>query len=179
MIGWREWVALPDLGIDAVKAKIDTGARTSSLHAFDVEQVERDGAAWVRFKVHPVQRDSARAVSCQAPLVGYRYVRSSTGHQTLRPVIETRVRLMRRTWPIEVTLAGRDAMGFRLLLGRRSVRRGFTVDPRRSFYGGEPGPDGRRPQGRLAKDAGRSEARSPSDDPSMPARRASKNAAPK
>lgn len=137
-IGWREWVALPDLGIPAIKAKIDTGARTSSLHAFDLQFYERDGQEWVQFQVHPVQRDNEHTIACEAPLVGHRNVRSSTGHQALRPVIETAITLMGRTWPIEVTLAGRDQMGFRLLLGRRSVRRGFRVDPRRSFYGGVP-----------------------------------------
>ncbi len=134
-IGWREWVALPDLGVSRIKAKIDTGARTSALHAFDVEVVRRKGIDVVRFKVHPFQRDYRSTVVAQSPLIDEREVKSSSGHGTLRPVIRTRIRLGDRVWSIELTLTNRDAMGFRMLLGRSALRKRFLVDPGASFLG--------------------------------------------
>ena len=136
VIGWREWLALPDLGIEFIKAKVDTGARSSALHAFDFETFERQGQPMIRFKVHPLQRDSSLTVSGEAPLVELRTVRSSGGHESLRAVIVTQVELLGQRWPIELTLANRDVMGFRMLLGRQAVRRRFVVDPGRSFRGG-------------------------------------------
>lgn len=133
VVGWREWVALPELGIDRIKAKVDTGARTSSLHAFGLERFERDGRPMVRFEAHPLQRDASVTVPVEVELVDRRKVRSSTGTQTLRPVIETDLRLMEERWPIEITLIRRDLMGFRLLLGRQALRRRVLVDPGRSF----------------------------------------------
>jgi hypothetical protein len=132
-IGWREWCDLPDLGVNAVKAKVDTGARTSSLHAFAVEEVDRDGEPWVRFEVHPVQRSRERAAVVEAPLVEHRSVRPSTGAPELRPVIRTTLSLREHAWPIEITLTDRDVMGFRMLLGRHAVRQRFVVDPGRSY----------------------------------------------
>jgi hypothetical protein len=132
-VGWREWISLPALGIDAIKVKIDTGARSSSLHAFDIETFERDGAAWVRFLVHPLQRDINTAVQAEAPVLDFRHVRSSSGHITHRPVIRAEIRLDNRIWPIDLTLAPRDEMGFRMLLGREAVRGKFVVDPGRSY----------------------------------------------
>lgn len=137
-IGWREWLALPDLGVNAVKAKIDTGARSSTLHAFDVQRFERHGAPWVRFKVHPVQRDTKVTVQAEAPLHDERLIRDSGGKEHLRPVIETTVELNGERWPIELTLTNRDAMGFRMLLGRQAIRRRFVVDAGRSFLTGRP-----------------------------------------
>lgn len=138
VIGWREWVGLPDLGIEHVKAKVDTGARSSALHAYDVEAFERDGESWVRFKVHPVQRRTDEVATAEAAVLEYRRVRSSSGKASRRPVIVTRVSLLGHTWPVEVTLANRDAMGFRMLLGREAFRGRFLVDAGRSYYGGEP-----------------------------------------
>ena len=138
IVGWREWIALPSLGIPAIKVKLDTGARSSSLHAFDVESFERDGAAWVRFVVHPLQRDSETTLRAEAPVLEFRHVRSSSGHTTLRPVIRTEVELQGQRWPIDVTLAARDEMGFRMLLGREAVRRRFVVDPGRSYIVSTP-----------------------------------------
>ena len=138
-IGWREWLALPGLGVERIKAKIDTGARSSTLHAFDVEHFERDGCPWVRFQVHPRQRDTTESLPCEAELVDERLVRSSVGQQQLRPVVRTEVHLMGQTWPIEVTLTRRDVMGFRMLIGRQALRGRFVVDPGRSFVGGRPG----------------------------------------
>lgn len=136
-IGWREWLALPDLHIGAVKAKVDTGARSSALHAFDIEPFELDGRPMVRFSVHPWQHNISQTVVAEAELIGERLVRNSGGLETLRPVIVTSARLFGECWPIEVTLIGRDAMGFRLLLGREAVRRRFLVDPARSFLAGK------------------------------------------
>lgn len=136
VIGWREWVALPDLGIPIVKAKIDTGARTSSLHAFDVEEVGRPGRRRVRFRVHPEQRNSKRVAECEAPLVDHRKVRSSSGQAELRPVVRTTVEVLGRRWEVELTLTRRDEMGFRMLLGRQAIRGVFLVDPQRSFLNG-------------------------------------------
>ncbi len=135
VIGWREWLALPELGIERIKAKVDTGARSSALHAFDLEPFERGGRPWIRFRVHPDQRSARREVSAEAPLADERLVRSSSGKASLRPVIRTEVRLGATAWPIEVTLVDRDVMGFRMLLGRSAVRRRFLVDCGRSYLG--------------------------------------------
>ena len=138
IIGWREWVGLPDLGVSCVKAKVDTGARSSSLHAFDLEVVRRRGKELVRFSMHPLQRSAAETVVAQAEVLDYRRVRSSSGQASERPVIVTTLVLRGEAWPIEVTLANRDAMGFRMLLGRESFRGRMLVDAGRSYYGGEP-----------------------------------------
>lgn len=138
LIGWREWVALPQLGIAAVKPKIDTGARSSALHALHIEQFERDGAPWLRFDVHPLQRNAKATVRAEAPLLEYRMVKSSTGHASRRPVIITELELAGLRWPIELTLAARDQMGFRMLLGREALRGRFTVDPGGSYLVGKP-----------------------------------------
>ena len=138
-VGWREWVALPQLAVPAVKAKVDSGARSSALHAFDIEEFRRGGATWVRFAVHPLQRDAHSTIYCEAELAEYRKVRSSGGHETRRPVIVTEIELLDRRWPIELTLASRDTMGFRMLLGRQAVRNRFLIDAGHSFLGGRPG----------------------------------------
>jgi len=138
LIGWREWVGLPDLGIKKIKAKVDTGARSSSLHAFDVQVFERDGAKWVRFQIHPIQHKDARSVEAEAKVLAFRSVRSSSGKAAVRPVILTTVELLGISWPIELTLASRDKMGFRMLLGREAFRGKFLVDAGRSYFGGKP-----------------------------------------
>lgn len=138
VIGWREWLELPDLGIRKVKAKIDTGARSSSLHAFDVKTVERNGKQFAQFKVHPLQRNTKKTVTCEAEILEFRMVKSSTGHAQKRPVIVTTVEVLGEEWPIELTLANRDEMGFRMLLGREAVRGRFLVDAGISFYSGQP-----------------------------------------
>ncbi|MEZ5171420.1 MAG: RimK/LysX family protein [Acidimicrobiia bacterium] len=132
-IGWREWVHFVDFGDVAVKAKIDTGARTSALHAFGMEEVEVDGIRRVRFEIHPVQKRATPSVPVEAAIVDRRSVRNSGGIVEHRPVIETVVRLGEVTFPIELTLTRRDEMGFRMLLGRSAVRRRFLIDPGRSF----------------------------------------------
>jgi hypothetical protein len=136
-IGWREWVALPELGIRAIKAKIDTGARSSALHAFDIELFNRGERSIVRCLVHPWQANTEETVVVEAPLAGQRMVRNSGGIETLRPVIVTPVEILGRCWPIELTLVSRDCMGFRMLLGREAVRRRLIVDPGRSYLSGK------------------------------------------
>ena len=138
--GWREWVALPDLGIGAIKAKLDTGARSSSLHAYDMKRFKRRGVSMIRFKVHPIQREARTVVQAEAKLVDLRKVRSSSGVQTLRPVIVTPMELGGRSWEIEITLVRRDEMGFRMLLGRQALRRHLLVDPGGSFLVSSPPP---------------------------------------
>lgn len=133
VIGWREWVALPELGVDKVKAKIDTGARTSAIHAFEIRPFDRDGKRYVRFSLHPVQHRRYPVICCEAPVVDERTVTSSNGKQEHRYVIGTTLRLGEEDWPIEMTLTNRDEMGFRMLLGRAAVRRRFVVDPGSSF----------------------------------------------
>lgn len=135
IIGWREWVGLPELGIETIKAKVDTGARTSSIHAFDVEELEGTPAR-VRFKVWPEQRSSEHVVSVEAELADQRPVRPSTGVADHRYVIVTPVEILGRQFDIELTLSSRDEMGFRMLLGRQAVRGAFLVDPGRSFLNG-------------------------------------------
>lgn len=147
VIGWREWAGLPELGITEIKAKVDTGARSSSLHVFDLQEYHRGEELWVRFKVYPVQRSAETVVETEAQVPEYRSVRSSSGRATKRPVIWTAVCLLGSTWKVEVTLANRDEMGFRMLLGREAIRRRFLVDPGRSFLGssgghGDVGPKG-------------------------------------
>lgn len=136
VIGWREWVALPDLGVRAIKAKIDTGARTSSLHAFDLEEFRSRKRDMVRFGIHPEQRSAARERIVEAEVHDWREVRSSSGEAELRPVVLTTIELMGERWAIELTLTRRDAMGFRMLLGRQGVRGHYVVDPGRSFLNG-------------------------------------------
>jgi hypothetical protein len=137
IIGWREWLALPDLGIAKIKAKIDTGAQTSSLHVATQEFFERDGKSLIRFTTIPAQGDSSEIVECEAEIVGFRSVRSSTGHSQKRPVIVTPVEFTGESWPIEFTLADRSAMDFRMLLGREALRGRFLVDAGKSFSDGE------------------------------------------
>ncbi|UJP11103.1 RimK/LysX family protein [Microbacterium sp. KUDC0406] len=144
LTGWREWIGLPDLGVEWIKAKIDTGARTSSLHAFDVEEFRRDGADWVRFRVNPWQDTSADAVLAECPVHDRREVRSSSGHAETRLVVRLRVRLVDHEVTAEVTLTNRDEMGFRMLIGREALRRGYVVDPARSFLGGRAPKETRR-----------------------------------
>jgi hypothetical protein len=132
-IGWREWIKLSGLGDAVVKAKVDTGARTSTLHAYDEKEFERQGEAWLRFRFHPNQRDETTEVEAEARLVGQREVTASNGQSELRYVVETEAQIDGTSVPIELTLTRRDAMGFRMLLGRRALRGLFVVDPKRSF----------------------------------------------
>jgi hypothetical protein len=137
MLGWREWVALPDLGIEHIKAKVDTGARTSALHAFEVTPFEDGGKQRVRFRVHPLQKDSDTEVTCEADVIDRRQVRDSGGHAEQRWVILTPVTLGGQRWDIEMTLTERDNMLFRMLLGRTAMKGRCTVNPSRSYLVGK------------------------------------------
>ena len=134
VIGWREWVSLPDLGVEWIKAKIDTGAKSSSIHAWDIEV--DDGASEVRFNLYPLQDDESFVIAARAALVEHREVRSSNGEVDVRPVIRTPAVVRGLVYDIELSLASRDEMGFRMLLGRSAIRRRFVVDAGRSFLGG-------------------------------------------
>jgi hypothetical protein len=136
VIGWREWVGLSELGIDQVKAKIDTGARTSAIHAFKVRPFTDRGTPHVSFLVHPTQRRRFPEIECTAPVHDQRKIRSSNGQQEERYVIKTTIQIGAHIWPIELTLADRDQLGFRMLLGREAMRKHFVIDPGRSFVAG-------------------------------------------
>ena len=133
ILGWEEWVALPELGLLAVKAKVDTGARTSALHARFVEPFGSGRAAKVRFGVQPIPRRADVEIVCTARVVDRRDVTSSNGERETRYVISTPMRIGDREWPIEVTLTNRDAMSYRMLLGRQAIGVGILVDPAASF----------------------------------------------
>jgi len=135
-VGWREWVALPQLGIPAVKAKVDTGARTSALHAFELEAFEDNGVAKVRFGIHPLQRNIDMELFCVADVIDQRFVTDSGGHREERYVISTPIMVGQTTWEIEMTLTNRDTMSFRMLLGRTAMRNRIVVDPSISYANG-------------------------------------------
>lgn len=138
VIGWREWIKIPGFGIENIKAKVDSGARSSSIHAVNIKIFDRDGEQWVRFRVHPIQRSNTKTVVVEAKVLEFRSVRSSSGIAKIRPVIVTEIELLGSRWPVELTLASRDEMGFRMLLGREAFRGRFLVDGNKSYYGGRP-----------------------------------------
>lgn len=136
-LGWREWIALPGLGIPAIKAKMDTGARTSALHTFRVEPFERNDTACVRFWLHPLQKNRQLVLTCEAPLIGRRIVKDSGGHAEERYVIESLISVGSRQWNIEISLTDREDMIFRMLLGRTAMTGGnIAIDPARSYITG-------------------------------------------
>ena len=135
--GWREWVSLPSIGVGSIKAKLDTGARTSALHAFNIETYWSDGELWARFFVHPYQKNDAREIACDARIEDIRVVSNPGGRRQRRLVIRTDVRLGDETWPIDLSLTDRDEMGFRLLIGRTAMHGNLIVDPDHSYLLGK------------------------------------------
>ena len=134
IIGWKEWIALPAIHIPALKVKVDTGARTSSLHAEHIEHFQKNGIAYVRFEVHPIQKNKAIAILCEAPLIEHRHVKSSCGEEEHRPVIMTTLVLGNTQCEIELNLTNRDYMGFRMLLGRNAaIANHLIIDPGQKF----------------------------------------------
>lgn len=136
--GWREWVSLPGIDVEWIKAKLDSGARSSAIHAFDIHEFPRDDEPWVRFSIHPWQRSGDDSVDVELPIHDRRHVKSSTGHVQERYVVLMDVTLVERTVTAEVTLTSRDQMGFRMLIGREALRQGYLIDSRRSYLGGRP-----------------------------------------
>ena len=138
VLGWKEWLALPELSIAAVKAKIDTGAKTSALHAFKIETFQKRDIEHVRFWFHPAQNDKEIELICEAPISDQRIVTDSGGHKEERYIISTPVQLGSREWEIEITLTSREDMQFRMLLGRSAIVSGnFIVDPKASYLTGK------------------------------------------
>ena len=137
VVGWREWVSLPELGLSQIKAKIDTGARTSSLHAFEVKDFEENGVHRVEFKMHPNQLDNDTVVVCVADIIDERLVSDSGGHKEKRWVIASPVHIGAHTWNIEINLTSRDDMRFRMLLGRTALHGQALVDPAGSYLIGK------------------------------------------
>lgn len=137
IVGWHEWCALPTLGIPAIKAKIDTGAKTSALHAFDIKVLKGEHQDHVHFAIHPVQGNNNIVIQCKAPIVDERYIMSSNGHKELRCVISTECQLGGLLWEIELTLSDRDPLRFRMLLGREALKKNVIINPSRSLYQGK------------------------------------------
>ena len=133
VVGWREWLTLPELGIENIKVKVDTGARTSALHAFFVDPFIRDQQEWVRFGIHPIQQNSRYAIECEMPVKDRRVVSDSGGHREERYIIETTLQMGVHSWTSELTLTDRDSMRFRMLLGRKALEDRFLVNPAASY----------------------------------------------
>ncbi len=136
-LGWREWVSLPELGLPALKAKIDSGAKTSVLHAYHTERYEADGVDMVTFLIHPIQKNYDFYVECHAPIIDHREVSDSGGHREMRYVIESNILIGTTSWPIEISLTNRDTMRFRMLLGRRAIENRAIIEPAASYLNGK------------------------------------------
>uniref|UniRef100_UPI0037049C9B ATP-dependent zinc protease family protein n=1 Tax=Roseimaritima multifibrata TaxID=1930274 RepID=UPI0037049C9B len=138
LIGWREWGLLEGLDLPPIKVKIDTGARSSAIHATRLKTFDKDGQTWVAFSIHPHQENTKDTKRVEMPVHEFRRVRSSNGHETVRPVVLTPMVIGETRWILELTLADRDAMGFRMLLGRQAMRKRFVIDPGKSYLQGTP-----------------------------------------
>jgi len=137
IVGSQEWCGFPDLGVPAIKARVDSGAKTSSIHAFNIQPFKRHGESWVSFEVHPLQGNRRTTMKCESMVIDRRIIKSSSGIKEKRYVISTPFSLGYRVWDIELTLANRDSMGYRMLLGRQAMSDRILVDPAASFCHGE------------------------------------------
>lgn len=137
IIGAEEWCKFPSLGIPAIKARVDSGAKTSSLHAFNIEKFIKDTDTWVRFEIHPLQKDKKVTIKCEAQIIDKRKVKSTSGISEKRFVIQVPLCIGEDTWDVEVTLTNRDSMGYRMLLGREAMLNRFLIDPSSSFLMGD------------------------------------------
>lgn len=137
LVGWREWIKFPDFGGIRIRAKVDTGARTSALHATNIEAFEEDGRKMIAFDLHPQPRKNRDAVRCVAPLVARRRIRNSGGQDTYRYIINANIELGDQTWPIEISLTQRDRLQLSMLLGRTGLGDRFLVDPERCHLFGK------------------------------------------
>jgi ribosomal protein S6--L-glutamate ligase len=137
VIGSEEWCGLPELHIPAIKVRVDSGAKTSALHAINIRPFKKEGQDWVSYEVHPIQRDAKTTIHCESPVIDKRKVKSSSGLGEVRYVIKTILSIAESTWPIEITLTNRDSMGYRMLLGRQAMSGKMLVDPESSFQLGE------------------------------------------
>jgi len=138
ILGSEEWCSFPELGIPAIKARVDSGAKTSALHAINISPFIKEGEPWVKFDINPIQNNVKTIIHCEAPLIDKRIVKSSSGFREQRFVIQTTVDIGELQWPIEMTLTNRDSMGFRMLLGREAMSGRALVDPERKYVLGEP-----------------------------------------
>lgn len=129
LIGRNAWCLLPNLALPLIKAKIDTGAKTSALHAFNINLIKRHKKTYVAFDIHPEQKNNRLVKHCAAPLVDKRRIMSSSGHIEHRYVIQTLLVMGDQSWPIEITLSNRDPLRYRLLLGREALRKRVVIDP--------------------------------------------------
>ena len=137
IVGSEEWCSFPGIGIPAIKARVDSGAKTSSLHAFNIQQFRRSGENWVSFEVHPLQNDRNAVIRCERPIIDKRSVKSSSGITEMRYVVLGELMLGGEKWDIELTLANRDSMGYRMLLGREAMSGRMLVDPEKGFLLGD------------------------------------------
>ena len=140
VVGSEEWCALPQLNIPAIKARIDSGAKTSALHAINIIPFKKDGDPWVRYEVHPLQNDGKTSIHCESPVIDKRKVKSSSGAAEIRYVVKSIISIAESTWEIELTLTNRDSMGYRMLLGRQAMSGKMLVDPEASLQLGELSP---------------------------------------
>ncbi len=138
IVGWREWISLPDLGIKSIKAKMDTGARTSALHTYFIEPFMDNDRHMVRFGIHPKQKSDKNGVICTAGIIDQRHIVDSGGHPELRYIIGTDILVGGRRWPIDLSLTNREQMRFRLLIGRSAISEELIIDPQLSFTLGRP-----------------------------------------
>jgi ribosomal protein S6--L-glutamate ligase len=138
ILGSEEWCSFPELGIPTIKARVDSGAKTSALHAINIAPFKNEGQNWVRFDINPIQNNVKTVIHCEAPLVDKRVVKSSSGFREERFVIQTKLEIGNTNWNIEMTLTNRDSMGFRMLLGREAMSGRVLVDPEQQYLLGQP-----------------------------------------